>query len=313
MTSSFQIRSPTEKGVALLLVLGTVLMVSVSTLGLVRFTLHDRVRRTLAQDEALVFDLAQSAEGPIQEWLFRFSERVVLPMDVESPEVELFDERWSVHDRFFALRITAFDQYGMVAAEAALRGSPMRLGLPTPAGVILDERAPNDGQPWGLDLFRDHGIEGLSFSPFPSGLTVAETGALREPAESPSLGASLATHNPSPGLLNVHTAPLPLLELAFHVIGRSGLEAVIKARAEGRLLEGLPGAVKPNESSGTESSRTEEVRNGTEWWPVLVTRSGCWSFRVDAQVDRVRRSFWAIYVFEGEGDWSLIQRLAIHD
>lgn len=263
-----------ERGVALLIVLGTLVAVSASALLIARNATLSHTEDTLRTRERLCSDALRAAESPIREWLQSISQRVVLPPDADEPRVEVFADRWGSRSPdsgeygegiSCAIRITAWDQCGMAPVED--RVDSLGLDLLEPAG----ER-----------------------SVFPSALSAQ---ALR--TRPPALGATTATHNPGrPGgqpRLNVNTAPLGLVSSAFREAGIGGIEQVTEARANGKpapLAE-----LRVTRRGGAGSAR-------------IVGNSNAWAFRIDATADRVTRSWWEVWIDTGSG-WQRVQRLEI--
>ena len=191
----------------------------------------------------------------------------------------------------------------------------MRSVLPSEVRALLDRVQIRSGETAGLDLFpagRGGEDEVVVFpQPSPGAALVfgdsadAEAGIAAQPEPDSvgiaplSLGACVATHNP--GLINVNTAPIDLVEAAMRSAGRGGLEAIIEARAAGK-----PASLA---SSPGDDRRGSRSRLG------LTTTSTVWAFRIDARVGPIVRSWWAVYERGGRGpkEWRCVQRLAITD
>jgi hypothetical protein len=100
-------------------------------------------------------------------------------------------------------------------------------------------------------------------------------------------------------LINVNTAPVPLLEAALRAGGRSGLEQILQARAAHRRFQ--PGRLDQGATPANASGA-----------PELVSSSPSWAFRIDAHAGPVRRSWWAVYQ-RSSSSWECVQRLTIDD
>lgn len=109
-----------RRGIALLIVLATTVSVAAAASLLVRGLSLERSHSLLVFQESLALDALKSADEPILAWLERASQRVVLPPDAISPRVLIIDDNWMIPSESrtldCSLRITAFDQLGMIPA-----------------------------------------------------------------------------------------------------------------------------------------------------------------------------------------------------
>lgn len=273
----------------------------------------------------------RSTEAPILHWLVTESSGVVLPDDVEAPVVEVLHDAWAVDDSTFEMRITAWDQLGMVPIERAAKGSVLRIALPTDVRRAVDALPEASSAEPGLDLLvhherpihafpRVHPGEFPGMSPrvfprvFPGERAVFHVGhATRgrssdtstEPPQSrlvDGIGAFVATHNCDPVRVNVNTAPMPLVEAALRAAGRGGLDVIRGNRHDGRAS---------NTPSGSPPRRHGEQRQ-----VLIVGSSDTWALRIDLQVNRTRRSWWCVYERDASAGvrgtpWRCVQRLLI--
>jgi hypothetical protein len=311
-------------GVALLLVLATLVLASSAIASAARLTMLSRAERKLGEQQRIANDLLNAADSPIMRWLNVYSHRVILPPEAPTPEAAVLDDRWIVEGTEWSLRITAWDQCGMMPGMG--RASEWRDALPRDARALLQKiQNPHAADDDGSALTNLNALasdptldrrERESIVPRPSPSTPGpaffgreatarydDAGARRPiAATGPSLGALIASHNP-PSLgageessipaINIHTAPMPLLKVAFRRAGRGGLEAVQRARASRRAAT-IPDLVEHHERADLK----------------FVSASGVWSFRIDAGVGRARRSWWAVYARSGS-QWQLVQRWVI--
>ncbi|MBI4881783.1 MAG: hypothetical protein HY812_19300 [Planctomycetes bacterium] len=278
------------RGVALLLTLAALVVVTTATVTLVRILLLEKTRARLELDSELAGDLLSAAEAPIQYWLEARSEEVVLPHTATEPRACVLDDAWVIEGRRYEIRIEAFDQAGMVSLRSARDGSPLRRFLPAEVREEIDAvKEPADSL-WGLDLF-----PGFSF---PAGESASAEDAADAEEADPALGALVATHGEAPESLNVHTAPLPLVQAVYRLSGLGGFEQVAEARAKGRLVAAVP---------------PRSDRLAADKLPCLATRSRAWGFRVDARVGAAQCSIWAVYGPGEDEAWTCRQRLWIHD
>ncbi|MEW6747695.1 MAG: hypothetical protein AB1486_33615 [Planctomycetota bacterium] len=315
--------SSREKGAALLIVLGALVVLVTTAAALARLAGTKRLAARLDQETWIADDLLRELEGLIRDWLEEESKEVSLPPEQESPEVAVLHDIVIAGPTRIEVVITAWDQCGMVPAPLAWSGGALRLALPRGMAGLMDRVASKPEGAWGLDLLAGL-CPGMAIfpraAPTPAvafgserleitgqeearALSLAEKApgkhrgirARDEPVE-PALGAFVATHNPDT-LININTAPRALLEAALRLSGRGGLEMILEHRSEGTLAP-VPAAKKERPSEASE--------------PLLVSTSPVWAFRIDIRVGRLARSWWAIYR-EREGRWSCAQRLCISD
>ncbi len=333
-------RSPVSsprRGVALLVVLAALILVTTTSVGLVRLTSTEAARRTFAADARLADDLLIAVEEPILHWLAEEASTVVLPPEAADPRVAVLHDSWSDPNHgAVVVRITAWDQFGMVSMDAARAGSPLRLTLPDDARRALDRAKHTENSPSGLDQLIDHAASDFGVSVFPmpgpsDAMWFGNGDSLAAPPESVpdqtaalALGALIATHNnnnaastrrtgrrlrassgrsaggasgTSGGGINVNTAPIELIESAMRAAGRGGIEVVIDSRTRGESVP-LGGLIE----------RGSQQQQGNT--PVLVGSSSAWAFRIDISVGPLTRSWWAVYASSRSG-WECVQRLAI--
>jgi hypothetical protein len=266
-----------ERGVAILLTLAALVLVTAATAALARLASTAQIGRCLDRDTAAADDLLREASKPIEAWLTSEGARVVLPPDSLEPRASVLDDRWEVAGIAHALTITAFDQNGMVPIELARSASPLRTLLPEPT---LDElrRSRPRGRHEGLDLLQAEAERSI-FPAHPTAVVVT--------------GATLATHGGS--RVNVATAPMRLVEEALRLAGRGGIEAISAAREKGKLPS-VPAPVP-----GRLASRSA---------PEIVSTSSAWAFRIDLRVGTASRSWWEVHEHLS-GSFRLVQRLAI--
>ncbi len=323
-------------GVALLIVLATLMVAITAATILLAAAADVRVQRDFAHDELIAQNLLAAVETPIQAWLENESAQVVLPPDVRMPAVNVLHDCWKIeitshsgesdhanNEIEVEITITAFDQYGMVPMRLARSGSPLRLSLPTEVLLRLDalQLPPeSDPTPLGLDLFNSELTDGdaevhvfpraAAADPVVFGNAPANDFARGTPAATAkvALGGLVATHNHDPVRINVNTAPLPLVGAALRAAGTSGLEPIVESRRKGQS------ASAGQQRANRETSDSVEARS----IPQIVTVSDSWAFRIDLHVGRLKRSWWAMYVPTPDNPdtpqretWGCVQRLPI--
>lgn len=288
-----------RRGVALLLVLAMIVLIVPVAVGFSqRAVLANLEERISVQDRVAGSIRVQLEAGPLQSWLAQESGKVVLDLEAKTPRVEVLHERWNLDNQVYEVRITVWDQCGMVPLAALTAGSPLRAAV---AGGVLERldqgaHAALPSEPVGLDQF------GLRSSQFVLGHAPLRSAFPSADDEDVlSVGAWIATHPMGDsGSINVNTAPLPLIEAAMSSAGRGGIEAIITARQEGQRAP-LPAADRADNRGGA-SSHT----------PRLVGTSSSWALRIDVRVGAVQRSWWCVYQ-QTSGRWECVQRLVIPD
>lgn len=271
-----------HRGIALLLVLATLVLAVTAAAGLARVATAARLHAESARRAAVADALLDAAEAPILDWLHHHAGRTVLPPEAGSPRVAILDDAVEFGGQQCRITVTAFDQCGMM--PASWRGAIL------PADVLdaLDRAGEAFKAHPGLDLLA------CDRPTYP--------GAQESPV--PAVGEVLATHNPpragKVSAVNVNTGPIPLLEAVYAARGLGGLEAVLEARAAGRVAS--PGALKAPQ----DDPRIDEDI------PLPVAMSGAWAFRIDCVAGGLRRSWWCVYADTGS-NWERVQRLAIDE
>lgn len=288
---------PRRRGVALLIVLAVLVITVPMVAAIAHHASLVRLESEIRSASHIADDLREAIEsGFLPAWLESESADVVLPPDVEVASVELVNESWSTIDHRCRVRITAFDQCGMVPIAMTNAGNPLRLALPTDVLRQLDHapRAQSSQNRPGLDLF---------------------DGAI--PVGDPSLNSSMlgswvATHQTpmdqkrgtreTGAIININTAPVPLLKAAMRAAGRGGIEAIIGARARH----------EPASTGMSVMTRTSTHGESPASQITFTNASGAWAFRIDIEVEQVNQSWWCVYERTSNG-WECTQRLAILD
>lgn len=263
-----------RRGIALLLVLGTLVIVT-SALGLLTLaSAHAHRASALAFRERLSSDLLRSAEPLVQEWLTDQSDRAVVGPDDTEPKVVVAEIAWEEGGHETVLRIAAWDLLGMIPSETT-SSSPLWLAV--------------------SDEFRDRDYTGVSTL-----LDVPDSQAHPSVTSGPAaFGGQIAVRprqtrrSDSSPTININTAPRPLLEEALRLAQRGDIATIITARAEGRLSPAPPPV----------DSRQNTLVS-------LAGRSTLWAVRVDADTHGVERSWWTVYESR-RGSWEIIERHAI--
>ena len=286
-----------SRGAALLIVLATLVILATATTILASSASWIQSRAHIDRCSVFAHDFLSAAEAPIQEWLSNQSSKVVLPPDASQPAIEILNDRLDLNELTYELRITAWDQCGMVPFELARNGSPLRQAVPLDVLDLIDAVQITTQDQFGLDqLIQTDSQLTDELSIYPS---------LQEPAYV-AIGAMIATHDTDPLRINVNTATRWLLEHALRAANRGGLEQIIRSRSDGK--------------AATVGGEVTRGRGGVEpeLVPQLVSTSDRWSFRIEVSVGPVRKSWWAVYgpnagstKSVNQYKWKCVQRLVI--
>jgi hypothetical protein len=264
-----------RRGVAMVIALLTMMVVitSVAIIARVRTT-HSLVRSDAARG-IQINDLLSASDAPVRAWLADQAGSLTLPSDVDAPMVELLNDKVTIGRTEGSINISAWDQSGMYPRSSA------EIGIETPFDHVnwIDSALP------GID-------EAASRAAFPS---------IKSPA---AMGGMIATHNPWPSAsgstrarggaqININTAPRPLIEAVF-----------------GRLNLGDPEWMFGLRDKAEMAFVTGQIVREDRLPIQIVSVSRVWSFRIDIELDTIRRSYWCVYANQG-GNWRLVQRLVI--
>lgn len=271
---------PSRRGIAMLIVLASaILLLSVSSV-----IARSRATAALATrtDERLnlAWAACEAAEAAILVWLERESRQVVLPPE-SPPMVRILDDSLSIAGMPTRITVVAWDQTGMMPSiDTASMPAFRRLLTPAERRSAAWIAQPSPG----LDLADN------SMPVYPT------------PDRPSTLGGRIATHNPQPGpirqrgsqspVININTAPEPLLRAAYEHLGLPDVNSVLQSRRAGERAD----------------IRSQRAAESTQLR--LIGTSTVWSVRTDAMVDGLRASVWSVYTLRA-GTWIREQRLAI--
>lgn len=269
----------TRRGVAMLIALMTMTVLIAGITIIARVQTTDRLIEMRADDTIHAQDIFRVANMPIRAWLEEQASSAVVDLAITAPMIHVSDNEIMLGDQAVRIRITAWDQYGMIPRNA----DELRINLGSDVETVWkDARHP------GLDLSTARPTV------FPSREHPAATGGL------------FATHNPWPTrsgttrsrsrvVININTAPIQLIEDIFQIFNLGDPSGIFEKRAQGELATFTLSA---------QDARQVSVR--------LVSISRVWSFRVDVWIGTSRRSSWCVYSNQG-GHWRLVQRVSIDD
>ncbi len=296
-------RSALRRGAALLLVLAALVLGMSAAVVAARVATDSTLLRNLDLGESIADDAGRAVNARIEDWLCQDSGNAVAPVDATEPAVPVMTCRIATGDTEVAIRITAYDQHGMVPWTSAFKDDAIaRSALPDDVRDAIGRSKVPKGVPPGIDL-ASSSADHAHFPRHPD-MPVVEFGPVKRFANSrtnddgdqhaDSLATLVATHLEGPARINVNTAPMPLIEAAERLTQRSVSGAVRAARTEGRRASIPAGATGTRADTGAQ----------------FVGSSDTWSFRIDIDVGPVCRSWWATYKDTGEG-WACVQRLRI--
>ena len=259
-----------RRGVALLLVLGALLVVttavSTSMLSATNALRGDQVHRA----ELRAADLLGASEVITDRWLRTESARAVVDPALPEPRLTVAEVNYADLDFDTSVRLTAWDLLGMPAADLPA-SHPLSRFVPTDAdsrqakslAELADPETPVHPEAETFD-----GHLGGSIAVYP-----------RDPRAGMTQSA----------VINVNTAPEPLLAAAMRLGQRGDVATVLASRQRG-----VPSPA-PTASRDASSLVT------------LTARSNRWAMRADITVGPVTRSWWTVYESRGRG-WSIIDR-----
>ncbi len=265
----------TQRGVALILVLALLLAIS-ATLGvLMTSARHATNDAEFARLGLLADDLFRASEPFVSDWLERDSLRAVVPLDRNGPSIQFLSKQWASGSDRCSLTLTAWDQLGMVP-HGTPSSHPLARSLPEVDKRVLDT------DEFSLAHFTDPARPIYPVS---------------QPHEA-RLGGRIATHRPqqlnqrsasNTPIININTAPEPLLRSALTLAQRTDFEAIAKARQQGEFSPAPP----------------TRSRGGA--FVTLTGSSPLWAVRVDASVGTITKSWWTVYGSTG-GEWVILSR-----
>ncbi len=272
-----------RRGMALLLALAVVVIVTTaiaSALAAAGAATHEAV---VGASEHRIDDALASGEAIAIAWVGREASRIVLPP--EGGGVAVSHDRWSGPDGQGSLQVDLYDGLGGIPIEQAIAGAPLRLALPQPLrGIIVprDASLPTKGQ--GTDILERIDCPACARRfpvPLPAPVTFwgAGTGLSQGTAAQvdqrnrPSLAVAVCPH--AEHRININTAPVEVLELAYQALGREGVDALIERRRGGTFSEATGSAGEP-----------KDIR--------LVDSSMVWNAAITASWNGVTRTWWVV-------------------
>lgn len=265
----------TQRGVALILVLALLLAISATLGALMTSARHARSDAEFTRLGLLAEDLVRASEPLVADWLERDSLRAVVPLDSDGPSIQCLSKQWTSGTDRCSLMLTAWDQLGM-----APYGIPS--SHPLARSLSQDDKRVLDSDEFSLAHLSDP-----ANPVYPAG----------QP-ERNRLGGRIATHRlqqlnqrtaSNTPIININTAPAPLLQTALTLAQRTDFEAIAKARQQGKFSPAPP------------------TRAGDGAFVTLTSSSPLWVIRVDASVETVTRSWWTVYGSTG-GEWVILSR-----
>jgi hypothetical protein len=290
-------RSP--RAVALLMVLGTLVVVSAFIAALAAAALEFRQTRATQQSAELAEQCRLSAEAVIERWLRIESASVCIPPLADRPCLGVLSDRISLTDGDGTLdvqiRIDALDQCGLLSWRT-IQNFPLLTGHIPPSVLslvraqgarIVDDRPPAEAsQPTRVVPVFEH----------PAPTTFGQPGQPGAPGsidDSPAVLSFVADPSCTELPVNVNTAPAALLRALLAGQQVSAVENVLAARRQGAPYSGLfDRAPSPKPAPASE--------------PSLTTTSQCWAFRVDVRVNRYAKSWWLVYRRSDGQPWRMI-------
>lgn len=292
-------RLPTrsQRGVALLLVVATLALLLPAAAWAATVAMHRRTALDRHASEQMAAEILLASDACIRGWLHGTSPTVVLPPDADVPSIGVADDVLLVGEGTIAVRITAWDQRGLVPVELTVPGSPLGRRFPPDIRARLDEGRVR-GAAADLDgLAAPVGIRPHAVRTYPR----AVSGDHARQASTPDAIGDHVGFAPPPHRINVATAPREVLEPVMRRLGRGGLGRILDARERG-LLPSIGGDGRPRNHRRGDAAGDDLQ---------LVNRSDAWSFRIDIVVDEWAWSWWAAYRLDDRRQWRLEHRSVI--
>lgn len=271
-----------ERGVALLVVLAASVCLLASAAMVAQAAATATLRRTLDRERACAADLLHQGERLAIQELERRGASLVLPPQAPSAALVLCAGRWRTPAKpgeaaiELSLSVTAWDECGRLSAQAAREHPALAACLPESVRRVLDRRERALGPLEGLDQ-----LPSADLWRFPSIDPFCE-----------AAGSAISTHGGN--RLNVSTAPTKLLAAVLRAKGRGGLEAILEARAQGKV-----------------PSIAAEAVADREGLPALTAQSEAFGCAIRAQVGSSVLRQWSVLV--QQGSWRCVQRLEVCD
>lgn len=282
-----------RRGIALLLVLAIVAVTLTGLTLLVRSHTTRMLSVRLNSHEQLLDEVRTVAESLAERWLAEDAAQAVASLEI--PSITVLEDRIPIGEDKVIVSIIAFDRQGMLSMEAAksVVGSRALARLSPGVKARLETIASEARRATGLDDLAQ--LLNSNSQVYPS----ADD---KSPAVE-AIGAFIAM--PASGVenaININTAPARLLEAVMRDLGRGGIEELLEARDQGAWT------ATTNLAPGA-----EETSGGGDGFRLTDASSG-WSFRIDLEIEGLRRSWWLVYDLEQGRDgqlWRRTQRLAI--
>lgn len=265
-----------HRGMALLLVLGALLVITTAVSASMMSAANHQLGESIHRAEHRASDLLHASEAIIDRWLRAESARAVVDPSLAEPRVAIADV--NIDDSVASnarVRLTAWDLLGMP-----------RAGLP--ASHPLSRFAVADASISEASSLAEISDPTNPVHPEPDQIDGRIGGAVAVyPRDNRERGSQSV-------IINVNTAPEPLLRAAMRSGQRGDAQSVLNSRASGTPA---PAPAVSRDASSLVS---------------LTARSNLWAVRADISVGPVTRSWWTVYESRGRG-WSMIDRHEIAD
>lgn len=311
----------THPAFAMLLVLAGLVIAVTAAATIARLSATQSTLTASQERGRLAEDLTAEADRLIIDWLGEMSSEVVLADTARQPAVLVAHDEIRAESTIVKLRVTAFDQRGMLPWWLDTAADPLARSVDTEdASAIAHMTTEADGRRVGVLLRTQEsnasqGDTAPAIFPLADPTTPAVHGhTTRQPsvnasvrsmptrasADTALLGA-IAIHpsvvqNSVRGrevVLNVSTTPMNVLESALADIDLNAIPQIRAARGAGE---------QPTLNARFDRGQHAPLR--------LVNTSDAWAFRVDITIDRERRSLWLVYTTSQVG-WRVSQRWVI--
>lgn len=281
-------------GFALLLVLAATLVVSAGVLGTISLLMQGRQTLAATTTDDRMQDLLVGGEQLTLSWIMANAQRVVLPD--EETTISMAHETWETRDGSGEMIIDLHDGCGMIPARCVGSAGSLREALPGDWSTLSTPALSPTGEE-SRDWLELAGLpDGKPRFPRMGSLTHptawSTIGTIARPPsttrESPQDGLAGLVNPHSGGAININTAPVGVLRVAFAQAGASGLEELLRNRRRSLFTAQAP-----------------EVQQTTGFH--FVTTSQVWCAHIQVRWNENRRSWWVV-VAGNSSERKIVQR-----
>lgn len=286
----------TRRAFALLAVLAAVVIIMAALAGVIAALGSARRQAACTDDADHLLDALEAGERLACGWVAGDAAAVVLPPAGGS--VPLVHDRWITEDGEGDLTVVMYDGCGGVPVTGDALRSPLRLALPPDWQGLAASEALSPIEvlerlvvPPGRRRFPSLSAGPAMTWTGPGVSPVAVTAGGDDPGlpGAPSLAEVIAPF--ADNRININTAPVELLRVAFTELGLGGVDAVIDRRERGER------SVAPTVRPASEPKSLDLIDASPVWHALIAVRWG-----------EARRSWWVVIGTGNRGSPVILQR-----